>query len=491
MRFLLLLSALVLSTAAGTVESLANQCCATLSNIIPNNVFFPNDTAYMQEEITYYSAQQTSQKPACRVSPTTASEVSQIIDQATRLGCHFAVRSGGHMNWKGSSNIGPSGFTIDLEQLNSVSLSSDQKTATLQPGAPWSQVYDTLSPLNLTVVGGRASTVGVGGFLMGGGISFLSYQYGLAPTYIAEYEIVLSNGTIVTASANENADLHWALGLGSTNYGVVTSYTLETFPLGDMWGGTIALDISQAPAILNYLANFTLKLADDPRGLSAVTLAWNETSRDYDLFVSTAYLLPVSFPPLFSGLEPFVPDATSDTLTITNITAITADFAAGDPSGFRTAWWTLTFELDPQTVLEVFQYGQELFSDLVAVNGTQWSLNIQPINQDFIKATEAANNPAGLEGDNLFLILEHVIWTDASLDDVIEARSREFLAWAEFIASERGVLNRFLYLNYADGSQPIYKQIGSSNLAGLQEVKRQYDPDNLLGRLWKGGFKLP
>ncbi|EED81420.1 predicted protein [Postia placenta Mad-698-R] len=458
MRFLLLLSALVLSTAAGTVESLANQCCATLSNIIPNNVFFPNDTAYMQEEITYYSAQQTSQKPACRVSPTTAREVSQIIDQATRLGCHFAVRSGGHMNWKGSSNIGPSGFTIDLEQLNSVSLSSDQKTATLQPGAPWSQVYDTLSPLNLTVVGGRASTVGVGGFLMG--------------------EIVLSNGTIVTASANENADLHWALGLGSTNYGVVTSYTLETFPLGDMWGGTIALDISQAPAILNYLANFTLKLA-------------TPSADDDAISVSTAYLLPVSFPPLFSGLEPFVPDATSDTLTITNITAITADFAAGDPSGFRTAWWTLTFELDPQTVLEVFQYGQELFSDLVAVNGTQWSLNIQPINQDFIKATEAANNPAGLEGDNLFLILEHVIWTDASLDDVIEARSREFLAWAEFIASERGVLNRFLYLNYADGSQPIYKQIGSSNLAGLQEVKRQYDPDNLLGRLWKGGFKLP
>lgn len=51
---------------------------------------------------------------------------------------------------------------------------------------------------------------------------------------------------------------------GSTNYGIVTSYILETFPLDGMWGGTVGLNISQAPEVMDYLANFTLKLNVSP-----------------------------------------------------------------------------------------------------------------------------------------------------------------------------------------------------------------------------------
>lgn len=82
--------------------------------------------------------------------------------------------------------------------------------------------------------------------------------------------------------------------------------------------------------------------------------------------------------------------------------SLTAAFAAGDPSGFRTNWWTLTFDADAQIVLDVFDYGKQLFADLVTTNGTQWSLDIQPIDQKFIQATQAGNNPSGLSGDNLF-----------------------------------------------------------------------------------------
>lgn len=151
-------------------------------------------------------------------------------------------------------------------------------------------------------------------------------------------------------------------------------------------------------------------------------MAWNPTEQIYDLLyvsfigtsarlltnfmhnsVSAAYLSPVSFPELFSGLNAFVPNATSNTLGLTNLTSITAEFAAGDPSGFRTAWWTLTFEPDVQLVLDVQSYGEQLFADLLNDNGTQWSLNIQPINSQMINATNSgAGNPAGLEGDNLF-----------------------------------------------------------------------------------------
>lgn len=171
--------------------------------------------------------------------------------------------------------------------------------------------------------------------------------------------------------------------------------------------------------------------------------------------------------------------------------SLTAAFAAGDPSGFRTNWWTLTFDADAQIVLDVFDYGKQLFADLVTTNGTQWSLDIQPIDQKFIQATQAGNNPSGLSGDNLFLILEHVIWTDPSLDDEVHSKAQQFLDYAQNLASQRGVLNQWLYLNYADGSQPIYEQIGDSNLERLQKAKSAYDPSNLLGQLWRGGFKLP
>jgi FAD/FMN-containing dehydrogenase len=72
------------------------------------------------------------------------------------------------MAWKGASNIGPSGFTIDLERLRTVSLSRDKTVVSLGSGSTWQMVYEVLRPHNLTTVGGRSSGVGVGGFLLGG-----------------------------------------------------------------------------------------------------------------------------------------------------------------------------------------------------------------------------------------------------------------------------------------------------------------------------------
>lgn len=72
------------------------------------------------------------------------------------------------MVWKGASNVGPSGFTIDMNKFQSMSLSSDQKVVTIGTGLSWRQVFSFLLPYNLTTTGGRSSHVGVGGFLMGG-----------------------------------------------------------------------------------------------------------------------------------------------------------------------------------------------------------------------------------------------------------------------------------------------------------------------------------
>lgn len=144
--------------------------CAIFQKTLAGKTFFPQSTEYQAQEVSYYSSEQTDLKPSCRVSPTSAADVSFIIKTAAQKGCEFAVRSGGHMTWKGSSNVGPSGFTIDMEEMNTVSLSNDRSIASLGSGATWGQAYGVLDPMNLTVVGARTSGVGVGGYLLGGAI---------------------------------------------------------------------------------------------------------------------------------------------------------------------------------------------------------------------------------------------------------------------------------------------------------------------------------
>lgn len=82
-------------------------------------------------------------------------------------GCPFAAKSGGHAAFAGASNI-QGGITLDFADMDEVAVSDDRKTVVLGPGNTWYDVYSKLGPMNLTPVGGRVSSVGVGGLTLGG-----------------------------------------------------------------------------------------------------------------------------------------------------------------------------------------------------------------------------------------------------------------------------------------------------------------------------------
>jgi hypothetical protein len=103
--------------------------------------------------------------------------------------CQFAVKSGGHAAFAGASNI-DNGVTIDLINLNKITLSSDKTQASVGPGNVWYDVYNYLEPHNVTVIGGRVSAIGVGGLTLGGGMSFFSSQHGWACDNVNSYEVV-------------------------------------------------------------------------------------------------------------------------------------------------------------------------------------------------------------------------------------------------------------------------------------------------------------
>jgi FAD/FMN-containing dehydrogenase len=135
--------------------------------------------------------------PNCIVQPLSTKDVSAVVKTLVEdAGCtntQFAIRSGGHMIWGGSNNI-KDGITVDLGLMNSTKLDPETKIASIQPGSRWGQVYATLDPLGVTVPGGRAASVGVAGFLMGGGNSFFTAQQGFACDTVKNFEVVLTSG---------------------------------------------------------------------------------------------------------------------------------------------------------------------------------------------------------------------------------------------------------------------------------------------------------
>lgn len=90
-------------------------------------------------------------------------------------------------------------------------------------------MYTELDKQGLATIRGRAASVGVGGLITGGGVSF-SPRYGYVAENVEDFEVVLAGGEVVHANAETNADLRLALRGGSNNFGIVTSFTMRTFP---------------------------------------------------------------------------------------------------------------------------------------------------------------------------------------------------------------------------------------------------------------------
>lgn len=116
------------------------------------------------------------QNPSCIVSPSSADEVSKILKIVNFFQTKFAVRSGGHSPSPGWSSIDEAGILIDLRKLNQVTVSADQKIASLGPGGRWGDIFAALDPYGVSVIGGRIPQVGVGGLMLGGSATPLTQR---------------------------------------------------------------------------------------------------------------------------------------------------------------------------------------------------------------------------------------------------------------------------------------------------------------------------
>ena len=147
---------------------LTKSKCAIIETAFPKKTYSSSNqkNLYRQFVNSYFSVNDRL-KPSCAVSPANTQDVAAIVGLLAKSSCQFAVKSGGHGLLTASSNIAK-GVTMDLRAMRSISLNKRTKTATLQPGAKWIEVYKYLDAMGFAIPGGRAGDVGVGGLITGG-----------------------------------------------------------------------------------------------------------------------------------------------------------------------------------------------------------------------------------------------------------------------------------------------------------------------------------
>ena len=142
--------------------------------------------------------------------------------------------------------------------MNSSHYDRDRKLASVEPGAAWKDVYyDLLHDGNVTVTGGRDGGVGVGGFLLGGGISYYTGRNGFGCDGVINFEVVLANGSIVNANVDENRDLWKALKGGGLNYGIVTRFDLHAMPAVDLAYGQSIIASDHSDEVVDAVVKFS------------------------------------------------------------------------------------------------------------------------------------------------------------------------------------------------------------------------------------------
>jgi FAD/FMN-containing dehydrogenase len=171
------------------------------------------------------------------------------------FGVPFSVRSGGHMPVPGANSVN-GGVYISMGNIATQKLIHNNSIAQIGPGQPWGNVYNWLAPFGLAVAGGRYGQVGVGGFLLGGGLNYYVNQVGWSVCTISKYEVVLANSSIVEVSATSHSDLFFALKGGNNNFGIVTRFDIKTFPVTHAYQSALTWATEQVPQMYEALINY-------------------------------------------------------------------------------------------------------------------------------------------------------------------------------------------------------------------------------------------
>jgi FAD/FMN-containing dehydrogenase len=409
-------------------------------------------------------------RPALIARCVDLADVIGAVNFAREHSLTLAVRGGGH-NGAGLASC-DGGLVIDLSRLRGIRVDPAARTVRVEGGCTWGDVDHATHAFGLATPSGFISSTGVGGLTLGGGIGYLSRSHGLTLDNLLGVDMVLADGSFVTASAEEHADLFWAVRGGGGNFGVVTSFLFKLHPISTVYGGPMLWPIEQAADLLRFWQNFILSAPENINGwFGFVTVPPAPPFPEQFHMQKMCAIVWCDTGPLdlaeerFRPIRAFGPPAVDFAGPIP-WPALQSMFDALYPPGLQWYWKAdFIHELNDKAIDLHVKYGAQL----PTMHST---MHIYPI-----------NGAAGRVGKNDTAFS----FRDANFAQVIvgvdpdPANNQRMIAWArDYWTALHPYSAGGSYVNMImDEGQETVKAAYRDNYARLAQVKATYDPTNL------------
>ncbi|KXH41551.1 hypothetical protein CNYM01_11026 [Colletotrichum nymphaeae SA-01] len=500
------------------------EACLILASTLPSEVFAaPNTTDYQSVRDGYWSQIAGGLSPACITRPRTTEEVASIVKVLSTCGndVRLAIKSGGHGSSPGWSST-DGGVLVAMDAISETQNVVDKGYALVGSGARWVDVYKTLEPQGVTVIGGRFASIGVGGLLLGGGMSYFSGLHGMACDNVLNYEVVLADGAVVNANSTSEPDLFRALKGGGNQFGIVTRFTLKTYPhANQVWAGILTFSLDKAKEVFAATQAFSARY--DPQ--SHIYLSMGGGANPQLDFLNVYVFYNASSPPAgdaspFAGFYAAKP--TADSTATQNFSALIASNNNGNLPLKRWLIGGHTFpnlqgQQGADLYLQQWQNFREKANATAAGDQARiFSMALVPVPAAVTRAGDrvatdgGVKNVMGLDADagDAAWVDYTLAWAEAKDDErmfgFVEGisadgdrlatsfapgvRSSNAVEGDGAVSAEKAAFYRTnpRYMNYALLNQPVQASYGEENRRFLREVQRRYDPAGLWRR--DGGF---
>jgi FAD/FMN-containing dehydrogenase len=403
-------------------------------------------------------------RPALIARCRGTADVVDAVKIARTLNLEAAIRGGGHNVGGRATTDG--GVMIDLSTMKGIHVDVQRRLARGQGGVLWKEFNRETQMHGLATTGGVVGSTGIAGLTLGGGLGWLMPKYGLALDNLTSAELVMADGSVRRAAADENPDLFWAIRGGGGNFGIAASLEYAVHPVGPIiTGGLVAHPLSRAGDVLKFFRDSCATLPDEMMLAAGLLFAPDGSGAKLN-GVLAAHCGPLADgekavkpikafgPPVMDMMGP-IPYCTQNGL-------LDAAFPKGALNYWKSQFLTDLSDDSIKTLVECFEACQLPLSQIVIEHFHGAASRVG------VSDTACAMRIAGF---NVVLISQ---WTDPRDTERGTKWCRDtYSALQPFFGGTR-------YMNYMgedEAGDPAAVAYGP-NYARLRELKAKYDPDN-------------
>jgi FAD/FMN-containing dehydrogenase len=400
-------------------------------------------------------------RPAAIVRCADAADARLAVQFASSHDLLVAVRGGGH-SLPGHS-VCEGGLMIDLAPMQGIRVDAASRLARVEPGVLLGTMDRAAQTHGLIVPAGTVSHTGVAGLSLGGGFGRLSRKLGLTVDSLLAAEVITADGRTLRASADDNADLFWALRGGGGNFGVVTAFEFRMHPIAaNLVGGDLVYPIEQAPSLLAALAEFSARASNE---LWVDPVLECDEKGERRLMVNLCHCGDARRAGKDVAALRKLGKPIRDTVGARPFATLQSEHDVDSPHG-RSYYMTggLVQSLKPALLTQVVECIQRPGAEMAKISITQHGGAIGDVPVD---ATAFANRSAS-----------HTVVLRASWNDRSHAKMRtewQKETWKTIAPFTQGI---YANLNFGDADPRIVGAYGP-NLPRLMELKTRFDPKNL------------